>query len=97
MNNKTNIEDTHTIMQIRNMFEHLKNHGWINDIKRDIDTQKAVKSIENILAKANAYDSLVEKIGNKFKTRRIELLKKDKEPENDIVLDTLQELLDTKQ
>lgn len=43
----------------------------------------------------NKYDSLVEKIKDKFKTRRIELLKNDKETENDIVLDTLQELLNT--
>lgn len=46
-------------------------------------------------AKANKYDSLIKEIEDKFKTRRIELLKNDKEPENDIVLDTLKELLDT--
>lgn len=48
MNN--NIEDTHILMQIRNMFEHLKNHGWINDIKREINSDKAIQAIENILA-----------------------------------------------
>lgn len=50
MNNKTNIEDIHTIIQIRNIFEHLKKYGWANDITKEIDPQKAVQAIENILA-----------------------------------------------
>lgn len=48
--NNNDIEDIHTIMRIRNIFEHLKNYGWVNDITKEINPQKVVQAIENILA-----------------------------------------------
>lgn len=45
--------------------------------------------------KANKYDSLVEKIKDKIIQRQFELQQEYKEFENDIKLNTLQELLDT--
>ena len=51
MNNKTNIEEDKKILErIRNIFEHLKHYGWTEDIRREIDPDKAVEAIENILA-----------------------------------------------
>lgn len=41
-------ENIKILEEIKNMFIHLKSYGWINDIKRDIDTDKAIKSIENV-------------------------------------------------
>lgn len=44
-----NEEDIKILEQIKEIFIHLKNYGWINDIKRDIDTDKAIQSIENLI------------------------------------------------
>lgn len=44
-----NEEDIKILKQIKEIFIHLKNYGWINDIKRDIDTDKAIQSIENLI------------------------------------------------
>lgn len=43
--------------------------------------------------KANKYDALVEKIKETFKKRRLKVLQENKEPEHDIVLKALQELI----
>ena len=40
-------EDLKILEEIKNMFIHLRSYGWINDIKRDIDTDKAIQAIEN--------------------------------------------------
>ena len=42
-------EDIKILEKIKDIFIHLKNYGWINDIKRDIDTYKAIQSIENLI------------------------------------------------
>lgn len=35
-------EDLKILEEIKDMFVHLKNHGYINDIKKDIDKDKAI-------------------------------------------------------
>lgn len=74
MSNKTNIEDIHILMQIRNIFEHLKNYGWINDKKREIKPDTAIQAIENILADRNniasKYNNLIYKIEEKIKENK---------------------------
>lgn len=42
-------EDIKILEQIKEIFTHLKNYGWINDIKRDIDIDKAIQSIEHLI------------------------------------------------
>jgi hypothetical protein len=37
------------VKKIKEIFEHLKWHGWINDIKRDVDTNNAIESIDTVL------------------------------------------------
>lgn len=45
-----NIEElANELEKIKEMFIHLKNYGWINDIKREIDVDKAIESIETLL------------------------------------------------
>jgi len=54
-----NIEEgVKEIEKIKEMFIHLKNYGWINDIKKEIDVDKAIESIENLLT---AYEKEKEK------------------------------------
>lgn len=43
-------EDMKIIEQIKDIFLYLKFHGWINDIKQDIDTDKAIRTLEHILS-----------------------------------------------
>lgn len=43
-------EDIKIVEQIKDIFLHLKFHGWINDIKQDIDTDKAIRALEHILS-----------------------------------------------
>lgn len=52
--------------EIKDMFIHLKNYGWINDIKKDIDTDKAIQAIEHLI---KAYKELEE--GNKEKAEML--------------------------
>lgn len=42
-------KDIETLKKVQGIFEHLKTHGWINDIKRDVDTDTVILSIENVL------------------------------------------------
>lgn len=42
-------KDIKILEEIKDMFIYLKNYGWINDIKKDIDTDKAIQAIENII------------------------------------------------
>ena len=54
-----NIEESvNELEKIKEMFIHLKNYGWINDIKRDIEVDKAIESIETLLT---AYEKEKEK------------------------------------
>ena len=59
-----NIEEgVKEIEKIKEMFIHLKNYGWINDIKKEIDVDKAIESIENLLT---AYEKEKEKNNNAY-------------------------------
>lgn len=45
-----NIEESgKEIEKIKEMFMHLKNYGWINDIKKEIDIDKVIEAIETLL------------------------------------------------
>ena len=54
-----NIEESEKeIEKIKEMFMHLKNYGWINDIKKEIDIDKVIEAIEILLT---AYEKEKEK------------------------------------
>ena len=46
-----NKEDIETLEDLKNIFIHLKNYGWVNDIKRDVVVDKVIKAIENLIAR----------------------------------------------
>ena len=50
-------KDLKILEEIKDMFVHLKNYGYINDIKKDIDTDKAIQAIESTI---NRYKELEE-------------------------------------
>lgn len=50
-------KDLKILEGIKDMFIHLKNYGYINDIKKDIDTDKAIQAIESTI---NRYKELKE-------------------------------------
>lgn len=41
---------TKQLNKVKEIFEHLKCHGWINDIKKDIDTNDVIEAINTVLA-----------------------------------------------
>ncbi len=51
-------ESVKEIEKIKEIFIHLRNYGWINDIKKDINTDNAIQSIETLLT---AYEKEKEK------------------------------------
>ena len=50
-------KDLKILEEIKDMFIYLKNYGWINDIKKDIDTDKVIQAIESTI---NRYKELEE-------------------------------------
>lgn len=55
-----NIEESiKEIEKIKEIFIHLRNYGWINDIKKDINTDNAIQAIGTLLT---AYEKEKEKI-----------------------------------
>lgn len=58
-------QDIEILEEIKDMFIHFKNYGWINDIKKDIDTDKAIQAIEHLI---KAYKELEEENEEKQKT-----------------------------
>lgn len=53
-------KDIEILKEVQGIFEHLKIYGWINDIKRDVDTDKAITSIENVLKELEKYKKAYE-------------------------------------
>lgn len=50
MSKEMNIEESIKVLEkIKEMFLHLKNYGWIEDLKRDFDTDKTIQAIEKVL------------------------------------------------
>lgn len=43
-------KDIEILKEIQGIFEHFKNHGWVNDLKREVDIDKVIPAIENILS-----------------------------------------------
>lgn len=63
-------EDLKILEEIKDMFIHLKNYGWINDIKKDIDTDKVIRAIDHLI---KAYKELKEErqiVGIPVKNKR---------------------------
>lgn len=75
------------IKELKNSYE-LHQCDWA---KRCLDNIE--KEMKQLQTKANKYDSLIEKIEEIFKKRRLKILQENKEPEHDIVLNVLQELM----
>ncbi len=50
-------KDLKILEEIKDIFVHLKNYGYINDIKKDIDKDKAIQAIESTI---NRYKELEE-------------------------------------
>lgn len=56
MSKEMNIEESIKVLEkIKEMFLHLKNYGWIEDLKRDFDTDKTIQAIEKVLRGLNRY------------------------------------------
>ena len=53
-------EDLETLEDLKNIFVHLKNYGWVNDIKRDVVADKVIKAIENLIARNKELEELLE-------------------------------------
>ena len=88
-------EDMKIVEQIKDIFLYLKFHGWINDIKQDIDTDKAIRTLKHILSdykrvlKENEelnknYNSLIDKIILKINEYDYKFKKAKKQNKNDI-------------
>ena len=43
-------EATKQLNKTKEIFEHLKYHGWINAIKRDVDASDVIEAIDTVLA-----------------------------------------------
>lgn len=104
MNNKTNIEEDMKyinldldilINNIRNLPEVTATAIVVNKQPLLLKFQSILTDTYRLQVKANKHDSLMENIEKAFKTRRTKVLQENNEPEHDIVLKTLQELLDT--
>lgn len=46
-----NKEDLETLEDLKNIFIHLKNYGWVNDIKKEVVADKVIQAIENLIAR----------------------------------------------
>lgn len=42
-------EATKQLNKTKEIFEHLKYHGWINDIKKDVDASDVIEAIDTVL------------------------------------------------
>lgn len=49
MSDKNIDKDIETLKQVQGIFEHLKNHGWINDIKKEVDINKVILTISRAI------------------------------------------------
>ena len=65
-----NDKDIETLKKVREIFEHLKTHGWINDIKRDVDTDTVILSIENVLSELETYKKMSEKLAEELRYQK---------------------------
>ena len=53
-------EDLETLEDLKNIFIHLKNYGWVNDIKKEVVADKVIKAIENLIARNKELEELLE-------------------------------------
>ena len=46
-------KDIERLKEIQGIFEHFKNHGWVNDLKREVDIDKVIPAISRIIDYVN--------------------------------------------
>ena len=46
-------KDIEILKEIQGIFEHFKNHGWVNDLKREVDIDKVIPAISRIIDYVN--------------------------------------------
>ena len=84
-------KDLKILEEIKDMFIHLKNYGWINDIKKDIDTDKAIQAIEHLI---KAYKELEEE-NKRLKASHIVTHNKISDEEKAKIFDVIDNSIDT--
>lgn len=53
-------EATKQLNKTKEIFEHLKYRGWINDIKRDVDASDVIEAINTVLAELDKLNKRIE-------------------------------------
>ena len=53
-------KDIEILKEVQAIFEHLKNHGWVKDITKEVDIDKVIQAIENVLWALNGKDCVIE-------------------------------------
>lgn len=53
-------EATKQLNKTKEIFEHLKYRGWINDIKRDVDASDVIDAIDTVLAELDKLNERIE-------------------------------------
>lgn len=53
-------KDIEILKEIQGIFEHFKNHGWVNDLKREVDIDKVIPAIENVLEELEKKDKIID-------------------------------------
>lgn len=96
--NQTLINSLENILADREKWKRLaeQNLKDSEDFKNNMCEHRCIKNNEilELQVKANKYDALAEKIKETFKKRRLKVLQENKEPEYDIALKALQELIE---
>lgn len=54
-------EDIKVLEELKNIFVHLKNYGWVNDIKRDVVADKVIQALENLIARNKELEEIKER------------------------------------
>ena len=53
-------KDIEILKEVQAIFEHLKNHGWVKDITKEVDIDKVIQAIEKVLWALNGKDCVIE-------------------------------------
>ena len=53
-------KDIEIVKEVQAIFEHLKIHGWVKDITKEVDIDKVIQAIEKVLWALNGKDCVIE-------------------------------------
>ena len=53
-------KDIDILKEVQAIFEHLKNHGWVKDITKEVDIDKVIQAIEKVLWALKGKDCVIE-------------------------------------